>query len=667
RDKDGRILEHGLHIWLGFYENAFRMMRECYAEVEKRQWGPNAAEGSRLAHGSMDEAFFPEPHIGVAVRDSTEGSSPDPARKWAIWSGYLPPAKGMPGEALDTDSNPFTLSNYLIRCYELLKTLMLSEVGPVDGAEKRSALDAAIELDYAYNPLRTPAEILDWSARMLRGTVLTAAAIMLQAVLILEELLRTPAAAAPIANSRTVQLVTAILAQTRKLLSEVVAVDPVLRQKMEIIDIVISIAVGLYRNRVLFNDKGFDAINGFDYRQWLIAQGASPAAVNSGFITGIYDLTFAYEGGDRSRHQLAAGVALRGALRMFFTYRGSMFWRMRSGMGDAVFAPLYKVLLARGVQFHYLHTLDSVEMATVQGERYIKSLNFKTDGDAARLDALGHQALDHFGCWPDDKHLFEAARGSAQGAYAGRPVTDFDAVVLSMGADDFFEVGDRAGFLASLPPNWATMRRNVRTAATQSAQVWLARDLEQLGWRRGSGIMTALQGPFETWADMTHTLATEKAWRRAKGITESEHDKARSVAYFCAVLADGDAPRGSEAQARTAVEANLEQMLARGMKPFWPGAFDGKQTAWDLQVGAPHVQANVEGSDRYTLAAPGTIKYRISPLDRPVMNMTVAGDWTASGLDAGCVEAAVMSGMLAAFAISGKAAILDSIVGYDHP
>ena len=31
---------------------------------------------------------------------------------------------------------------------------------------------------------------------------------------------------------------------------------------------------------------------------------------------------------------------------MFFTYRGAMFWRMRSGMGDAVFAPLYKVMTA---------------------------------------------------------------------------------------------------------------------------------------------------------------------------------------------------------------------------------------------------------------------------------------------------------------------------------
>ena len=27
-----RIEEHGLHVWLGFYDNAFRMIKEVYAE-----------------------------------------------------------------------------------------------------------------------------------------------------------------------------------------------------------------------------------------------------------------------------------------------------------------------------------------------------------------------------------------------------------------------------------------------------------------------------------------------------------------------------------------------------------------------------------------------------------------------------------------------------------
>jgi hypothetical protein len=175
--------------------------------------------------------------------------------------------------------------------------------------------------------------------------------------------------------------------------------------------------------------------------------------------------------------------------------------------------------------------------------------------------------------------------------------------------------------------------------------------------------MTALPPPFETWADMTHTLATERAWRAAKGMVECENDKARSVAYFCAVLADADAREGAQAK----VQADLDRLLAEGIAPFWPDAFARGESARGLQVGLPHVQANVAGSDRYTLSLPGSLQHRISPLDRSVVNMTIAGDWTASGMDAGCVEAAVMSGMLAACAISGDEAILDSIVGYDHP
>lgn len=656
RDDQGRILEHGLHIWLGFYDNAFRMMRECYADVEKQGWGPSAAPGQRLAHGSLQAAFFPEAHIGVAVRDSAE----DPTRRWAIWSGSMPPAKGMPGDPLDAETNPFTLQNYLVRCYELLKTLMLSVIGPADAPVQPA--QPRFDIDYASDPARSPKEIVEWAARVLRGTVATAASLLHQVVLVLQELLKTPASAPQIANMRTFQLGTAVLEQTRKLLADAAGIEPAMRRKLEIVDIVIAIAVGLYRDRLLFSRSGFDAINCFDYRDWLKSQGANPSAVDSEFITGIYDLTFAYAGG--THRKLAAGVALRGALRMFFTYRGSMFWRMRSGMGDAVFAPLYKVLLARkNVRFHFCHALQTVEIENLGGKRYVKALNFETVGDPTALDKLQAGALDGFGCWPADPRQFRAT-GSEAGSVTVLRQEHFDAVILATGADDFVQLGKRSGLFEKLPRKWSQMAANLPTAATQSAQVWLSKDLEALGWQRGSGIMTAMGAPFETWADMTHTLATERAWRATHQVENSGQERARCVAYFCAVVPD-DAARSRGGPPRKA-KADLKRLLEGGIAPFWPGAFAEGKPAFDLVV-SDYVQANWTGSDRYTLSLPDTIQYRISPLDRSVMNMTIAGDWTASGLDAGCVEGAVMSGMLAAFAISNVPAILDSIVGYDHP
>jgi uncharacterized protein with NAD-binding domain and iron-sulfur cluster len=56
----------------------------------------------------------------------------------------------------------------------------------------------------------------------------------------------------------------------------------------------------------------------------------------------------------------------------------------------------------------------------------------------------------------------------------------------------------------------------------------------------------------------------------------------------------------------------------------------------------------------------------ISPLDGTYDNLTIAGDWTACGLNVGCVEAAVISGRLAAHAIAQQPALAD-IIGYDHP
>ena len=73
-------------------------------------------------------------------------------------------------------------------------------------------------------------------------------------------------------------------------------------------------------------------------------------------------------------------------------------------------------------------------------------------------------------------------------------------------------------------------------------------------------------------------------------------------------------------------------------------------------------------SDRYVLTRfPGpSLIYRISPLDNSYDNLTIAGDWTACGFNAGCVEAAVMSGLLAAHAIS-LSPPLEKIIGFDHP
>jgi uncharacterized protein with NAD-binding domain and iron-sulfur cluster len=422
------------------------------------------------------------------------------------------------------------------------------------------------------------------------------------------------------------------------------------------------------RDRLLTDPRGLDAINHIDCKEWLRRHGAVKESVESPFVTGLYDLAFCYRNGDRDKPALAAGQALRGALRMFFSYRGAIFWRMRGGMGETVFSPLFRVLRQRGVTFKFMHSLTEVAFINDEGQSRIHRLTFERQEPSDR-QADTHP-LDHFGCWRHDRPTTTGATRIEL-----NDGEHFDAVVLALGVDDFVKTCGKP--LARLDNRWAAMARHVKTIATQAAQVWLIRDLSSLGWRRGSVLISALDGPFETWADMSHTLPAEHAWRAHPDCPQQARGAGRdvrSVAYFCGVLPDSDvnAVGGREKLLRKHVEDDLKILLRDRMRALWPLAAapltllakaDGTSNG---TIQDQHIQASFSGSDRYTVALPGSLQYRISPLERLVANMTIAGDWTECGFNEGCIEAAVMSGMLAAHAISGKPD-LNNIVGYHHP
>jgi hypothetical protein len=243
RAADGRILEHGLHVWLGFYENAFRMMRECYEVVAAQGLGPKATlPQNRLAHGSFEDAFVPEPNVAVGHRHS-DG-------KWAAWSGLFPPEPGLPGEPLDERSNPFTLANYLLRCVSLAKALMVSTIGLPDAypgesrPNERSTSDQLENLNFSADSGAAGEVLIERAYRLLRNSSLTSAAVLQQAVTIFERWLQS-LNFAPQVPGTALKLATAIATQTRKILRDVASIDPAIRAKADIIDIVVTIAVGL--------------------------------------------------------------------------------------------------------------------------------------------------------------------------------------------------------------------------------------------------------------------------------------------------------------------------------------------------------------------------------------------------------------------------------------
>ena len=54
RGQNARIEEHGLHVWGGFYYNAFRTMRACYQSLGRPAGAPLA---------TVTDAFLPAPNV----------------------------------------------------------------------------------------------------------------------------------------------------------------------------------------------------------------------------------------------------------------------------------------------------------------------------------------------------------------------------------------------------------------------------------------------------------------------------------------------------------------------------------------------------------------------------------------------------------------------------
>jgi uncharacterized protein with NAD-binding domain and iron-sulfur cluster len=671
-----RIEEHGLHVWLGFYENAFRLLRECYAELGRD------ARTCRFAKWS--DAFMPDPHIGIADQATADA--------WLSWTAYFPAAPGLPGDPVATN-NPFTLGKYLARAVALLRTLLLG----VESWPTPDGPDAGAE---ALHQDRRPETMLDrlveGMATMLRYGTLATMAALIEALALLDLALK---ALPDLPDTIILPFVERLAATIRGRLADFVTRDQRTRHKWEIVDLILAILVGTVRFRLLSDPRGLEVIDAYDCREWLRMNGASERSLESPFVRGLYDLAMAYEAGDPARPGLAAGQALRGSLRMFFSYRGAMLWKMRAGMGDVVFAPFYEVLKRRGVTFEFFHRLENVRLAPESGlapgeHPYVAALEFDVQATIVGggeydplVDVKGvrswpgrpdYRQLEAGAALEADGWEFESHWDRRRAGTRTLEVTrDFDAVVLAVGVGAIPYV---CGEILARDARWRDMVAHVKTVATQAFQIWLRADLQQLGWVAPPVTLSAFIKPFDTWADMGHLIPVEN-WP----------EPPRTLAYFCGVLADPPVLPSRDDVAyphrrRAEVRRNATHFLNTRIAALWPGSsVRPGQFRWDLLVGTalppgPEAgepcgearfdtqfwTANVNPSDRYVLALPGSLQYRISPLDNTYDNLTIAGDWTDCGFNEGCVEAAMMSGRLAAHAIAQSPA-LDDIVGYDHP
>ncbi|MGP1676452.1 MAG: NAD(P)-binding protein, partial [Burkholderiales bacterium] len=290
RGPAGRIEEHGLHVWLGFYENAFRLLRECYAELDR--------DPAKCWLATWRDAFFADQHVGIADPSSKGG--------WLNWTAYFPPADGLPGDPL-SPHNPFTVKSYVVHTAALLRALLLdletrhsAQAQDSDTGDAGAALRAEEDEDTRISADSVLAKITDW----LKLGALTSIAGMIEAAALLEVVVK---ALPTYPENVVLRLLHAMAEAARGRLEDIITADDDIRCKWEIIDLVLAILVGAVRFRLLLDPRGLEAIDHYECREWLRLNGASERSLNSAFVRGLYDLALAYEGGDPERPGLAAG------------------------------------------------------------------------------------------------------------------------------------------------------------------------------------------------------------------------------------------------------------------------------------------------------------------------------------------------------------------------
>jgi uncharacterized protein with NAD-binding domain and iron-sulfur cluster len=628
RGENGRIEEHGLHIWLGSYENAFGMLRECYAELDRPTTDPTAPITT------WDQALIPGDNLGLADELGNE---------WLMWLGTFTRNGGLPGEP-DSTGREQTVVEFTQRAIRLVR----------DFAESmRDALPVGLSLSTSPDPPVPQTRAID--------------AIGYAALAALTSLADSQASrlAVPDALEHALEAVRDVLDIENR---------PDHKRSWLLLSLMTAVIRGILADKVVTDPRGFRAINDEDFNDWIQRHGAHPDVLDFALVRGLYDLVFGYIDADPERPSFGAGLAVFLTGLVLFQYKGAIFWKMTAGMGDVIIAPMYQALHRRGVEFEFFHRLDALHLD--EGRLAVDAITLGrqvrlADGrdhyepltsvrglpvfpSAPLVDQLAQPTTPTGGWHSLETHW--ADRDDVETRRLRRGV-DFDHVVLAVSVGMLPIVAEE---LIDDRPEWRDMTTHIRTVATQAFQIWLRPDEPTLGWHEPGVTISAYLRPFETWASMPQTLWTED-W--------PADDRPGTVAYFCGTLnapwpttekGPGYARRHEQVVRRAAAE-----YIDSNLGPYFPGAVTANGFNWHLLSGVngergepalatQHVSVNVDPSDRYVQSIPGTERYRLRPDESGYDNLILAGDWTDSGMNAGCIEAAAMSGLEAANAVLGR-------------
>ena len=665
RDIANRIEEHGLHLWFGFYDNAFDLMQRCYRSNNRPLTKPLA---------TWQEAF--KPYDYVVLEENLKGT-------WRHWPFFFAPNDEIPGKQAAQPTVWEYVGHALALLHSHYSGYIKKQKVDTSGRPVRHSLFGALfngiahlfggksagqsadhyaffeGLEDWWDNVKHEAEAV---ALDLGGRLIYAAMRMVQAT----------------ADNHHEGHHNALLAFIEKILKWLwakfehkIEEDDDARHLWIAMDFALSNIRGMIRDGVI--TRGFDVINDKDYRDWIKSHGASQITLDSASVQGIYGLVF----GGFKFFTFEAGTALRGAMRMAFTYRGSVYYRMQAGMGDTIFAPIYEVLKKRGVKFEFFHKVKNLRLD--ETKKNIAAIEIGVQATLRNGAAEYEPLFDVKGlpCWPSKPFFEQLEQGQAlqnrkidlesywtpwenvaeKTLVRGR---DFDIVIqgISIGALPVI-----AKELLDVSQAWRDMTTHITACETQAFQLWFYPDLAGLGWpywMKELPLSGTYKEPFDTWADMSDLIIRE-SWPDAHS--------PNNIAYLCGPIMrkgpfqwdfnDHSVPQ----KAYEAVKNGTLEYLRTLSPHLWPNASDRKGNFdFDLLVDTENNQgqarfdrqwfrANIDPSELYVLSETNSSKFRLKTDQSGFENLYITGDWIDNGLNAGCVEASVIAGKQTARAV----------------
>ena len=644
RDAQGRNLEHGLHVWFGFYENTFRLIQEIYAARQP-------ATGWALP--TWRDAVKPQNFTPVGIKSHSD--------QWSHWPLTWATNDGVPGDSTLLPS----LAEMIETALDWVYLFLSGKEEPEPEAAKAAAGSVPADADVEAKP----------------SSVIGAATSLLR---------RLPHLAAAEVEG-TFHKVLGLVGWAHDAHGRTIAAGADRHSDEAITQQLLNIMLASIRGIVvdmIIPDAPFVALDDLEFRAWLLKHGAEADIVaNSSIVRLIYDTAFQYVDGDVSQPNIAAGTAIGTILRIVATYKGSCIWEVQAGMGEVIVGPLYQHLCNAGVKFHFFHKVicvapsasDSGAVGSIQLERQ----GLVVDGDYRPVTV--RDGLILWSTEPDWSQLQDGEKMQEAGVNfesnwrdwpaAGPPVTleqgqDFDVAILAIALGALKQLNPEdpsiCQLLSSANTDFANWIDKIGIVPSMGVQLWSNQSTKALGWTKDKPATVCGPEYLNIWADMTQVLAFEP-WLAPKPL---------SLHYLTGTFKTQlqNAPRsqtGTPALAAADLRTEVINWLNTKSATQWPKAQSGGQFDWavltaptgtvgEARLDAQYLRANIDPTECCTLSAAGTTQYRLHA-ESGFANLILAGEGTAMGLVTS-FEGAIMSGAAASRAICGQPA---KIIGYD--